>query len=214
MDHAAGVNGSYPVRDLLPLREAVEEPGAELWAQPPGWRAQALRESGRYTIWAVPGQALLIGLVTLHRHPSTPLVLGAGLLGLLALAAVAGLLAGTRWQRLTLAGLVVGCAGTVMLLWAAGTAASTRRPGAVLLLGAGLLMLAWLLNGVAVTGCRALNRGDGYLLMIAAPMLYLGGLFGGPALHMLPTLGAMLLLAAGIGLVGTTARLACAGRSE
>jgi hypothetical protein len=156
------------------------------------------------------------------------LMFGSSFLGLVGLTALAALLAGTRTRRLAGAALAAGLAGTVLLLPLLGTLCVQEpalgkallhgtlrgvvigdrlhgRTAAVLVLtGAALLTVAWLLTGVAVVAVRLLNVADGVLLMIAAPLLFLGGLVFRP----LPALGAVLLLAAGFGLAWTAARLA------
>ncbi len=152
---------------------------------------------------------------------------GAAFFGLVALIGITALLAGVRGRRLAAAGLILGIAGAAVLLPEVGTlvvrqeAARTAlvhgelsrvainaqlRGGTgsvVVLAGACALTLAWILVGVAVWRSRVLQRADGVLLIISAPLLYLGGF----VLHMLPVLGAMLLLAAGIGLGWTATRL-------
>jgi len=227
------INGHRSVPDLIPWRDVVAEPAV---AAPSGRWARTLREYGRYAVWALPGYAALTGLASQRQRPVLPLdpdwhqwalMLGSGLLGLVALAGLTGLLAGTAGRRFAAAGLIAGFAGTVTLLPLIGVAA-VEAPGAgramlrgdwdqvviadhlrgqtagiVVLTGAGLFVLAWWLIGVAVLRSRLLSRSDAVLLMIAAPLLYLGGLF----LRMLPALGAMLLLAAAIGLAWTAARL-------
>lgn len=72
--------------------------------------------------------------------------------------------------------------------------------GVWLLVAATLVSLAWLLFGLAVW--RGLSRGDGFLLLAAAPLL---GLVGGFLVVAVP-LGALLLTAAGIGIAWTGAR--------
>jgi hypothetical protein len=147
--------------------------------------------------------------------------------GLLALVGLTALLAGVRGRRLAGIGLVLGLAGAALLLPEVGTLvvrqeaartallhghlsavalnAQVRGGGAVVavLLGSLAMMVAWILIGAAVWRSRVLNRADGVLVMISAPLIYLGGFF----LRMLPVLGALLLLAAGLGLAFTAARL-------
>ena len=72
------------------------------------------------------------------------------------------------------------------------------------LAGAALHSLGWLLLGGAVVRCRLLNRGDGVLVMIAGPLLGFAGQLFGP----LQAVGAFLLLAGGLGIALTVARLA------
>jgi Amt family ammonium transporter len=156
---------------------------------------------------------------------------GAAFFGLLGLAATTALLAGVRGRRLAAGGLLCGLAGAAVLLTeignlvirqeAAGHAllrgrlthvaltAQVRGGTAtlVVLLGAVALALAWVLVGLAVWRSRVMQRTDGVLLVISAPLLYLGGL----VLHMMPILGSLLLLAAGMGLSWTAARLTPGG---
>jgi Amt family ammonium transporter len=61
----------------------------------------------------------------------------------------------------------------------------------------------WLLLGWAVFRSKLVNPGDGVLLMLAA--LSIGA--GSYAIKPLPTVGALLLLAAGMGLAWTGSRL-------
>jgi hypothetical protein len=152
---------------------------------------------------------------------------GTAFAGMVALVALAGLLAGTRCGRSAAVALGLGLAGVAVLLTGVGTvllrqesarAALLRgRPsdvvlnpqlrggGAVLAVlgGALLLTLAWMLLGVAVWRSRVLQRADGVLLIVSAPLLYLGGL----VLRVVPVLGALLLLAAGLGVAWTATRL-------
>lgn len=152
---------------------------------------------------------------------------GAAFFGLLALIGITALLAGVRGRRLAAAGLICGLAGAAVLLPEVGTLIlrqeAARRAllhgdladlalnaqlrggtGAVVVfVGALALTAGWILVGLAVWRSRVLQKSDGVLLIISAPLLYLGGLI----LHMLPVLGALLLLAAGIGLAFTAARL-------
>jgi hypothetical protein len=154
-------------------------------------------------------------------------VVGLAFFGLVALVGVTALLAGVRGRRLAGTGLVLGLAGAALLLPEVGTLvvrqeaarnallhgdfsavvlnAQVRGGGAVaaVLIGALVLTAAWILVGVAVWRSRVMQRTDGVLLMISSPLLYLGGFL----LRMLPVLGALLLLAAGMGLAFTATRL-------
>ena len=152
---------------------------------------------------------------------------GAAFLGILALVAMAALLAGVRGRLFAAAALPIGLAGATVLLAEVGglvvqqeAARDALRHGqldavvinaqlrggtgaTLVVAGSVALTLAWMLIGVALWRSRALQRSDGVLLILAAPLLYLGGY----ALHMLPILGAMLLFAAGIGVAWTASRL-------
>jgi hypothetical protein len=137
------------------------------------------------------------------------------------------LLAG-RAKWLAIAGAVPGVVGSIMMLDGAGSVvvqaqgagktiwqgrwhdfvatAQSAGTGAAWLVfgGAVLLTIGWILLGLAVMRTRGLNRGDGALLAISAPLVYLGGF----ALHILPALGAFLLGAAGLGIIFTSGRVA------
>lgn len=152
-------------------------------------------------------------------------------LGLVALISLTSLLVGVRSRRSAVVGLASGLAGTVVLLPVLGTAGFVQPALALaflrgdsfalavnsqvyglparvtVLVGSGLYSLGWLLLGWAVLRSRILNRADGVLLMIAAPLVGIGGALAGP----LRTVGALLVLAAGIGLAVTAARLVPAG---
>ncbi|PZM96505.1 MAG: hypothetical protein DIU79_04920 [Actinobacteria bacterium] len=62
--------------------------------------------------------------------------------------------------------------------------------------------MGWLLVGWSVVRSRILSRVDGVLLMVAAPMIGVIGLLVGP----MQTVGALLVLAAGIGVVWVVKR--------
>jgi hypothetical protein len=156
---------------------------------------------------------------------------GAAFVGLVALVALTALLAGVRGRRVTATGLLFGLAGAAVLLVEVGTLV-VRQPGArsallhghwtratinadvrggsgalLVILGAVALSVGWMLLGAAVWRSEVLARSDGVLVMISAPMIFLGGF----VLDMLPVIGAMLLLAAGIGLGWTAARMTPGG---
>ena len=79
-----------------------------------------------------------------------------------------------------------------------GTAAGVLTLG-----GAALLTLGWIVLGVAVIRAPGLSTGDGAALIIAAPVVFLGGF----SLHTLPTIGAFLFAGAGLGIASTAGRL-------
>ncbi len=226
------LNGVRPAADLfIPWRDDVEEPVLA----PSGRYARTLRRFGRYAAFAVPAYAIVTGLATLRDRPRVPLdadwrqwglVMATGFLALVSFTALVALLAGTAGRRFAIAGLLAGFAGTVVLLptgsltpqapaagkhlvrgdWARVVIADGLRgktAAIVVLAGAGLLILGWWLLAVAVVRSRLLARTDAAFMIIAAPLLYLGG-FG---LRMVPTIGALLLLAAGMGVACTAARL-------
>jgi hypothetical protein len=68
--------------------------------------------------------------------------------------------------------------------------------------GAVVHSAAWAVTGWAVARSGALAVGDGVVLIAAAPMLGIGGLMIGP----LQTIGALLALAAGLGMVWRAGR--------
>lgn len=87
-------------------------------------------------------------------------------------------------------------------------ARTTSTAGAVLVVGGALaLTVGWLVLGVGLLLTRGANAADGILLAISAPMLYLGGM----VLHVLPSMGAFVLLAAALGIVFTGGRIVAGG---
>ena len=86
--------------------------------------------------------------------------------------------------------------------------AHTRGAGTatIVLVGAGLLTIGWILLGLAVFLTVGLSQGDGGMLALSAPLVYLGGFFGST----LPTIGAFLLGAAGLGIAAAAGRLGAA----
>lgn len=206
-----------------PLRVAPAWVGAPAQPQPDGhflpvrdavW-IWSVRRYARQALWALPASAVLYGWLTLGvQGQPGPLVVGllAGWLATIALIALAGLLAGSRTRRGALAGLLVSMAGTTMLVPLAALPeealvettplAAGRVPdlftAAAFVAGTGLLMLGW-----AVFRSRLVNPADGVLLMLAAVAMAAGTLMAPPV----PTIGALLLLAAGMGLAWTGGRL-------
>ncbi len=186
---------------LLAVREAVW-----IWS---------VRRYARVALWALPLSALLLGWNSLGvATPPGPLVvrLAAGRLSTIAMIALAGLLAGSRTRRSALIGLLVGLAGSVMLLPLAALPPGTAPDGSPLpaggvhaasLAGAAVLGAGWLLLGWAVFRSKLVNPADGVLLMLAAVSIGAGSYAAKP----LPTVGALLLLAAGMGLAWTGNRL-------
>ncbi|MDI6105779.1 hypothetical protein QLQ12_45100 [Actinoplanes sp. NEAU-A12] len=186
---------------LLPVRDA-------LWI----W---SVRRYARLALWALPLSAVLYGWLTLGvQGPPGPLAVGllAGWLAVIALIALAGLLAGSRTRRCALAGLLVTLAGVTMLMPLAGlpeNAVVESAPmaaghvtdlltTAVAISAAGMLLLGW-----AVFRSKLVNPADGVLLMLAAVAMAAGTTMAQPV----PTVGALLLLAAGMGLAWTGGRL-------
>ncbi len=198
----AWVGGASADREhLLPVREAV-------WV----W---SVRRYARTALWALPAAALLYGWTTLGIDtPPGPLIvrLAATWLSAIAMIALAGLLAGTRTRRSALAGLLLGLAGFVLTLplvalppdtAAAGSPLTADELGLIEVIASGTTGAAWVLLGWAVFRSRLVNPADGILLMLAAASLGAGA----HAQRPLPTVGALLLLAAGTGLAWTGGRL-------
>jgi hypothetical protein len=198
---ATPATGEAKHEHLLPVREAVW-----IWS---------VRRYARFALWALPAAALLDGWATLSvPTPPGPLAvrLAAAWLSTLAMIALAGLLAGARTRRSALAGLVIGLLGSLLTLPLAALppemvpAGTPLRPDQLDLVGvvaAAATGAGWLLLGWAVFRSRLVNPADGILLMLAA--LAIGA--GTHARQPLPTVGALLLLAAGTGLAWTAGRL-------
>jgi Amt family ammonium transporter len=187
--------------DHLPVRDAVW-----IWS---------VRRYARLALWALPVAAVLYGWVTLGvDSPPGPLAVGlvAGWLATISLIALAGLLAGSRTRRCALGGLLVALAGATLLLPLAALPEDAVVESAPLVAGRipaflgtaglitsiGLLMLGW-----AVFRSKLVNPADGVLLMLAAVTIGSGTSVAPPV----PTVGALLLLAAGMGLAWTGGRL-------
>ena len=175
----------------------------------------SVRRYARLALWALPAAALLHGWTTLNidTPPGALLVtVAAGWLAAIAMIALAGLLAGSRTRRSALFGLLLGLAGMAVTLPLAALptgAVADGSPlsadqlrlvevGATAAVGAGWVLLGW-----AVFRSRLVNPADGVLLMLAAAAIGAGGHADRP----LPTIGALLLLAAGTGLAWTGGRL-------
>ncbi|GIF12091.1 hypothetical protein [Actinoplanes teichomyceticus] len=198
---ATPVAGSPADHHPLPVRDAVW-----IWS---------VRRFARLALWALPASAVLYGWFTLGVHVPPgplPIALLAGWLAAVSLIALAGLLAGSRTRRIALTGLLITLAGATLLLPLAALpeeSAAARvalAPGQVHTLveaacavsGAGVLLLGW-----AVFRSKLVNPADGVLLMLAAMTLGAGSYGVKPV----PTVGALLLLAAGMGLAWTGGRL-------
>ncbi|WP_306216018.1 hypothetical protein [Actinoplanes sp. RD1] len=213
----------YQTASGRPLRVApawVGAPGSES-ADPTAFPVRdavwiwSVRRYARTALWALPAGAVLHGWATLGvAVPPGPLPvqLAAAWLTTVAMIALAGLLAGTRARRSAAAGLLISLAGAVLWLPlttvpagaavpAAGLPAGHVRPAA--LIAAAVLGTGWLLLGWAVFRSRLVNPADGVLLMLAAVSVGAGTF----AVKPLPTVGALLLLAAGMGLAWTGGRL-------
>jgi Amt family ammonium transporter len=187
--------------DHLPVREAVW-----IWS---------VRRYARLALWALPAGAALYGWSTLGiATPPWPAAvrLVAGWLATIAMIALAGLLAGSRARGTAVAGLLVGLAGLVLLLPVAalppgvapdGMPVTVRYVHTLALIAAAVSGTGWLLLGWAVFRSGLVNPADGVLLMLAAVSIGAGSY----AVKPLPTVGALLLLAAGMGIAWTGNRL-------
>jgi hypothetical protein len=186
---------------LLSVREAVW-----IWS---------VRRYARVALWGLPLGAALYGWSTLGiAVPPGPLLieLAAGWLTTVAMIGLAGLLAGSRTRRSAVAGLLIGLAGAVLWLPLTALPEGTAPDGTGIpapsvhttaLVAAAVMGAGWLLLGWAVFRSKLVNPADGILLMLAAVSIGAGSF----AVKPLPTVGALLLLAAGMGLAWTGSRL-------
>ena len=183
---------------VLPVHEAA-------WA----W---SVRRYARTALWALPPGAVLYGWSTLVTAPGALAVrIAADWLSIIAMIALTGLLAGSRTRRSATAGLLLGLAGSLMLLPLAALPTGAAPAGLLAadrvhmyaLVAAAITGAGWLLLGWAVLRSKLVNPADGVLLMLAAVPIGAGSY----AVEPLPTVGALLLLAAGIGLAWTGNRL-------
>jgi hypothetical protein len=183
--------------------------------------AWSVRRFARALMWTLPGYAVAYGAVTLGRWDGlAPLpylengrvfhLVGwvvAMWLGLMALVALAGLLAAARSRRTAAIGLMVALTGTVLWLPFAALPGDTPvyslDAHTLSLAGGAVYSAGWLLAGWSVLHSGLFSKSDGLLLMVAAPMLGVAGLVVGP----LQTVGAIFVLAAGIGMSWTAGRL-------
>jgi Amt family ammonium transporter len=198
---ARPADGAADQEHLLPVREAV-------WV----WQ---VRRYARLALWALPAAAVLDGWLTLGIATIPgPLVvsLASDWLATIAMLALTALLAGTRTRRIAIVGLLIGLAGTVLSLPLAALPPDALADGAPLnldqlriavLVADATTAAGWLLLGWAVFRCKLVNPADGVLLMLAAVAIGAGSYARQP----LPTVGALLLLAAGTGLAWTGSRL-------
>jgi hypothetical protein len=183
--------------------------------------AYTLRRFARALVWALPISAAVSGAATigsLQTGGPTPyltsneplrLVLWVGgvWLGLIAMLALTGLLAAARSRVSAVTGLLLGMLGSLVMLMFIAVPPQTPVYGVdarYLALGGGAVYsIGWLFFGWSILRSRLFSRGDGLLLMLAGPLLGAGGVWLAP-LH---TLGALLTLAAGIGIAWTSGRL-------
>lgn len=183
--------------------------------------AWSLRRFARAMIWSLPLYAVVYGLVTLGSFEAAgqPVYLtdarpwhllgwlAAIWLGVMALVALAALLAATRSRRIAVAALMVGTVGVALTLPFAGLPGQTPvydgDARLFVLFGASVYSLGWVLMGWALLRSGVFTYGDGFLLMVAGPMLGTAGLLVGTV----QTIGALLTFAAGIGVVWRAGRL-------
>ncbi|MEV4639578.1 hypothetical protein AB0J80_19705 [Actinoplanes sp. NPDC049548] len=209
---------------LLPVREAVWIYSVRRYARIALWALPLGAALYGWSTLGVPSPAgrLMVQVV-------------AGWLCTIAMIALAGLLAGSRTRRPAVAGLLIGLAGA--LLWlplltlpgggvAASPGASAGSPSLEVggpagagglpelsltaaqvhtasVLAAAVMGAGWLLLGWAVLRSKLVNPADGVLLILAAVSIGAGSF----AVKPLPTVGALILLAAGMGLAWTGSRL-------
>ena len=194
----AWVGAAQPVVDdqNLPVRDAVW-----IWS---------VRRYARIALWALPLGAVLHGWSTLATPPGHVAVrLAAAWFFAVAMIALAGLLAGSRARRTAVVGLLLGLTGVLLQLPLTTLPAGVSPAGLPLdarhaaLVAAAVVGAGWLLLGWAVFRAKLVNPADGVLLMLAA--ICSGA--GSYAVRPLPTVGALLLLAAGMGLAWTGHRL-------
>ncbi len=150
-----------------------------------------------------------------------------GAVGVIAIVSLTLLLAVSRSRWIAIAGGATALAGAVCMLIAVGTLvvraprvagpllrgrldevvinAQTRgsATAALVIVAAALLTIGWLLLGLAVFLTSGLSQGDGGLIGLSGPLVYFGGLFS----TALPTIGAFMIGAAGLGIAGAAGRL-------
>jgi hypothetical protein len=208
----------------------------------PRWAARLAR-LGRVAVWGLPAAAVCFALAGLWRWPTAErgpsmvspgtwlLVTVAGLvLALVAALGVSAVLANTRGRVLSLVGLLMSLAGTVLVAPILGVVALARtavsRTGAEIgtangaaldarlfdnaptrvlgLGGTALLGGGWVAVGLGVLVCRTFKRLDGSLLLAAVAVAVVASYL---AWQFLLVVAAMVLLAAGLGLSWNAVRL-------
>lgn len=153
-----------------------------------------------------------------------------GVTGVVSIVGLAALLFRGRARGFAIGGLVAGLVGTGLMTLAIGSvvvredgfqhmivngqstlafnAGATGALDALLVTGGAVLLTAgWISLGVGIMRTSGMNRADGPLLMISAPLIFLGGMFA----HVIPTMGSFLLVAAGLGIAFTVNRISVAG---
>jgi hypothetical protein len=223
---AADAVGPEPVPAVSGTDAGIAMLAAEDARRPVGpvttatWAA-TVRRFARRLVWVLPLSAVVSGAATMGAVTAggptallgaeQPLRLiawfGGVWLGLVALLALVGLLAAARTRVTAVAGLLTALLGAVPMLTFAALPPDTpvyATDARVVAYAAGAVYgLGWMLVGLALIRSRLFSRGDGMLLVLAGPLLGVGGLWLAP-LH---TFGALLTLAAGIGIAWTSGRL-------
>ncbi|REG01831.1 drug/metabolite transporter (DMT)-like permease [Asanoa ferruginea] len=138
-------------------------------------------------------------------------------LGVVAMACLVGLLAAVRSRGTAFTGLMLGILGGVSMLMFAAVPPATPLWGlsakTLALTCGGIYSAGWMAMGWAVFRSRMFSRGDGLLLVLCGPMVGFAGLWMSP-FH---TAGALLMIAAGLGIAwksNSTLRAVRAGRAE
>ncbi|MEU8264414.1 hypothetical protein AB0C02_27805 [Micromonospora sp. NPDC048999] len=216
----AGPLGSRRTGGGFGVLPFVSDPGSPAPATNASW-AWSVRRFARAAVWLLPAYAILYGLVAMaskggvgntpYPADGSPLYLvgwvAAVWLGLLALLALTGLLAATRCRRVAATGLLAGIAGVVLMLPFAGLDAQAPVFGttarSIVLVGTTFYSIGWLCTGWSVARSGMFSYGDGIMLMIAAPLLGLGGALVGS----LQTFGAIFALVSGLGIGYRSGRL-------
>lgn len=195
--------------NLLPF---FDEPEPVRPATNPAW-VWSLRRFARNAVWLLPAYAVVYAVATFgggYRTATagtsinTVRVLGLAVatwLGLLALLALTCLLATARSRGAATAGLLIAVFGALLLPLAEVPGQAHGRTLA--LVGATVYSVGWAMSGLAVVRSQVFGAFDGVLIMIAAPMLGVGGLM----LDVLQPIGALLVLASGIGIAWKASRL-------
>ncbi|MFD0822266.1 hypothetical protein ACFQ0D_29000, partial [Micromonospora zhanjiangensis] len=179
--------------------------------------AWSLRRFARAAVWLLPGYAALYIIVTFGGTSLATIatvggsvrffgLLLANWLGMLALLSLACLLATARSRQQATAGALIALFGTLLMPLSGVGVDETGYAGharVLALAGGAVFSVGLLFSGLAVVRSEVFGPTDGTLLMIAAPMLGLGGLL----LPVLRTVGALLVLAAGVGIAWKTGRL-------
>jgi hypothetical protein len=138
-------------------------------------------------------------------------------LGVVAMTCLVGLLAAVRSRGTAFTGLMLGIFGGISMLMFAAVPPATPLWGlsakTLALTCGGIYSAGWMAMGWAIFRSRMFSRGDGLLLVLCGPMVGFAGLWMSP-FH---TAGALLMIAAGLGIAwksNSTLRAVRAGRAE